>query len=479
MSSTQSQASLQPIVALYQARRLAEAEAALRAQARELDMVSEFHRLAGIVAADLGKSEEARTHFARAFELAPDDLNNVFNLAEINRVTRRLPEAAELLRRLTAREPRAVGAHMALAGILMDTGDPAGAAASFAHAMDADPRNVELHRHIANTLDRTDRLSEAIVCRQRLAALAPGDFDNTVKLRNLYTRVVPIWHFPMMNDAARNDAYDRAIRRAVTPGMHVLDIGTGAGLLSMMAARAGAGRVTTCEMVPEIAAMARQILAANGLADRVDVIAKASTDMAVGVDMPDRADLLVSEVLSSELLAENVVETVAHARAHLVKPGARMIPRAVSVMAALVGGADLASAVSVDRAAGFDLSLFNAFSPSVISILMDSSRYELLSDDWEVFRFDLTGTIPARDAVTHALPIRRPGTCVGVLQWIRLYLDDETVFENRPTPARQVSGWRHMLFTAPRLVAVAPGQTATVEARHARSSIAFMLREVR
>ena len=42
-------------------------------------------------------------------------------------------------------------------------------------------------------------------------------------------------------------AYDAALRRAIRPGCRVLEIGTGSGLLAMMAARAGAAQVVTCE----------------------------------------------------------------------------------------------------------------------------------------------------------------------------------------------------------------------------------------
>ena len=64
----------------------------------------------------------------------------------------------------------------------------------------------------------------------------------------------------MMDDKERNDAYEAAIRRAV-PGRYVLDIGCGAGLLSMMSARAGAVQVTSCEAVAVIAERARDIVA--------------------------------------------------------------------------------------------------------------------------------------------------------------------------------------------------------------------------
>ena len=66
----------------------------------------------------------------------------------------------------------------------------------------------------------------------------------------------------MINDAARNDAYEAAIVRALAGrgGALVLNVGAGTGLLSMMAARAGA-RAVACEMVPELAAAATRIQA--------------------------------------------------------------------------------------------------------------------------------------------------------------------------------------------------------------------------
>jgi predicted RNA methylase len=98
-------------------------------------------------------------------------------------------------------------------------------------------------------------------------------------------RTVPRWHFAMLNDAERNDAFAVAFERRLWPGCHVLDIGSGSGILAMMAIRAGAGRVTTCEANPVIADLARQIVAAHGMANVIDVLAVHSTNLRVGSEL--------------------------------------------------------------------------------------------------------------------------------------------------------------------------------------------------
>src|SRR5258706_4693716 len=164
----------------------------------------------------------------------------------------------------------------------------------------------------------------------------------------------------MMDDSKRNETYEAAIRRAA-PGKRVLDIGTGAGLLAVMAARAGAAKGTTCESVGLMAARAREIIVHNGLADRIPVIHKSSTDMAVPRDMPERAEMLVTEIFASGLITEGVLPTLEHAHEHLLKPDAVIIPSAACVMGYLAGGPALQGMLFVGTIAGFHLSGFKHF----------------------------------------------------------------------------------------------------------------------
>ena len=76
--------------------------------------------------------------------------------------------------------------------------------------------------------------------------------------------------------------FERATQAAVArEGRHarILDIRAGSGLLSMMAARAGAANIVACERVLIIAGAAERIVALNGLDRAIRVINKASSDL--------------------------------------------------------------------------------------------------------------------------------------------------------------------------------------------------------
>lgn len=107
----------------------------------------------------------------------------------------------------------------------------------------------------------------------------------------------------MLNDAPRNRAYRLAIQKAVKGAHHVLDIGAGTGLLSMMAWRSMCeegriseemGSITACESFLPMFKLARKVLRANKVGAGVRLIHKRSDEMEVGIDMHCRADVLVS-----------------------------------------------------------------------------------------------------------------------------------------------------------------------------------------
>jgi tetratricopeptide (TPR) repeat protein len=340
----------------------------------------------------------------------------------------------------------------------------------------AKPDEEEVLKKISVCLVGRQRGAEAIqLCRNALA-VNPSLLTAKLGMSWLIDKIVPNWHVPMMNEFERNNAYFLGMQAAVTPGQLVFEIGAGSGLLSMMAAKLGAQQVVTCEGAPLIADMARQIVATNGYQDTISVLAKPSFEVMLGSDLPEQADILVHEIFSSGLIEEHVLPAMEDAKQRLLKPGARIIPGAASIMVALVGGDDLGRVLHVKDPFGFDLRQFNAITPKKLPMFREDIELELLSDDVAAFRFDFVNDsqYPAEQK-TLELTATGAGLCYGVIQWIGLEMDSQTNYQNHPSVKRAVSGWQHLVYRFDEPIQLTPGQRVRIFAAHDRATPWFDL----
>jgi predicted nicotinamide N-methyase len=249
----------------------------------------------------------------------------LFELGRIANLKGDKRAAADCLQKAIASQPDNGKFHSELGVVWIGLGDRQQALRAFERALAIDPADADAISNMGTFHLGEGRLAEALAAYRRALAIDPQHLNARLNLGLALKNAVPPWHFPMMNDGPRNAAYDEAIRR-VAPGRSVLDIGTGAGLLAMMAARAGARSVASCEAVPWIAAKAREVVAANGLADRIKLIAKRSTELQIGTDLPERAEVLVTEVFSTSGINEHVIPTVTHGMRSSCSRGRRWCP---------------------------------------------------------------------------------------------------------------------------------------------------------
>ncbi|XP_045736284.1 protein arginine N-methyltransferase 9 isoform X2 [Mirounga angustirostris] len=159
---------------------------------------------------------------------------------------------------------------------------------------------------------------------------AAGYFHKAVKLNpdfsdakeNFYrvaNWLVERWHFIMLNDTKRNTIYNAAIQNAVCLGSKsVLDIGTGTGILSMFAKKAGAHSVYACELSKTMYELACDVVAANKMEAGIKLLHMKSLDIEIPKHIPERVSLVVTETVDAGLFGEGIVESLIHAWEHLL-----------------------------------------------------------------------------------------------------------------------------------------------------------------
>ncbi|MBA0708243.1 hypothetical protein Golax_020215 [Gossypium laxum] len=308
-------------------------------------------------------------------------------------------------------------------------------------------------------------------------------------------------YLDMLNDSCRNKAFRSAIERTVTKPCHVLDIGAGTGLLSMMAARAMGlnGTVTACESYLPMAKLMRKVLHRNRMGKAISLFNKRSDELEVGVDIPSRADVLVSEILDSELLGEGLIPTLQHAYDKLLVENPLTVPFRAVTYGQLVESTylwKLHDLSGIEAKVSDGIHLVPTGSDSIIHVKSrqypmhcDAIREEikLLSEPFEIFEFDFWKRPESNGETKVQVKVIDDGNIHAIVSWWVLQLDREgTVFYS--TAPRWINSpanigyrdwcdhWKQCVwFFRGKGMSVSRGEEVLLEASHTETSVSYNL----
>ena len=331
-------------------------------------------------------------------------------------------------------------------------------------------------------------------------------FSSVPAQTRLRTATIPAWHYDMLNDTNRNDAYDAAITDAVRARRGpngarpcvVLDAGSGSGLLSMMAARAGATRAYAVERSAHVTDAGEEVVCVNGLAGVVTCVHRdvrsvftAETEglptaggRAMKPDggvpeMETKADVAAYEIFDSGLIGEGALHALAAARARLLVPDAALVPASAVVYAQVIEMRHAEVACGPDPRFRFDLAAANRWRwrPEYEGVDLDKRRrrWRPLAPPVEAFRFDFANVTPetlrpeTRELVAR---VDARGTCNAVAFWFELRLDERRSLSTSPHDGTKGQTWQQAVQYVEEFE-VRPGDRLPLVAKHDTYGVSF------
>lgn len=442
--------------------------------------LADGHYNVGNIHYALNDAESAVASFQKAIELNPKLVHAYGNVGYVLNFLSRYEEALQFLQKGAELDPTHQVIQKNLGMVWHAKGDLNQAEAHYRKANELDAKDPETYILLGNVLRDLGQGDVARGFYEKALEIDPKNELAQEQLKALSNDKIHSWHLEMLADKARNQAYDEALKKAVGQGDSVLDIGTGSGLLAMMAARAGASKVYGCEMMPELAEAAKKVVTANGFMGTISVLPQKSTALSVGNEIPEKVDVLVSEILDAGLLGEGVLPTHRHAVRNLLKPGGKVIPQGATVYAMLIESEYLHAVNPIGDVEGFDLSMLANFDQGDVYKMAYLNRipHRALSEVVEVNAYDFVqpaDPIAASSPNEKQLhfPIIADGHLHAVAFWFDLHLDAEIT---RSTgPEGEMIHWGQAIYYLPVQQAVTQQETLEIKALLSDTLIRFRL----
>lgn len=247
----------------------------------------------------------------------------------------------------------------------------------------------------------------------------------------------PHHQFELLADTRRIESYGRAIHRAVQETIqeegeaHVLDIGTGAGPLAILAAKAGASSVVACDIHDSLCDIARKATAANNVYKNVSVIHKDCALLQRGREVrPLGVNIVVADMFDCGLLGDQFSYILDITKRRIVQPQAKVIPQAASIYC--VGVEALSKPVEGVKVSSFDKYRWNSTYEAIDG---EAFNYKVITKPVKVTEVSFSSNSDGnskqkvRDSLLK-LRATQPGMLNAVLFWFDLHLDDMETISN-------------------------------------------------
>ncbi|HZI10764.1 MAG TPA: class I SAM-dependent methyltransferase [Myxococcus sp.] len=245
-------------------------------------------------------------------------------------------------------------------------------------------------------------------------------------------------------DPERVEVWRKACERYVRPGLSVMDVCSGAGLRTFLAAARHPRKLFAVDGT-RLLDTAQWVARRNGVEQHIDFVRSHPWHF----QAPEKVDVLLHELMGEALFDAGLVPRMLDLRTRVLKPGGRILPNRFEVFVEPVQLKDEACLPFIwsQRFPGVDYSclqtLREAMNPSYFTRVIRSYEVEhLLCEPEPAFAFDLETM--AEDGLPHRVRFQRPvaeeGRVDGFCLFYRVAFDAELSFSVSPLRARNPAG---------------------------------------
>jgi len=240
----------------------------------------------------------------------------------------------------------------------------------------------------------------------------------------------------LLDHRIRIQKFQNAISKIVKSNDHVIDLGTGSGILAMLVAQQGA-RVTAIDANSDSLMYAKEAAEKNKLGDRIEFVHSHFQDF----KPKEKADVVICEMLSSVMLIEQQIPASRYAIEHLLKPSGRIIPEHIALFIVPVQNDKLWNRFEIE-----------SLSFPRIPQTTEKGQSVDLANLQELAKFDLTILTENDDYVDKQLKFKilQEGTVHGLVGMF-----ESKLCEN--ISLNMTDGWRELFMPLPEPIDVAKG----------------------
>lgn len=246
-------------------------------------------------------------------------------------------------------------------------------------------------------------------------------------------------HQEMLEDSDRLKFFYKSLERFVRPDSIVMDIGTGTGILALMAAKLGAQRVYAVDN-SKIIEVAKAIAIKNGLHHKIQFIKENS----LKVQIPERVDIIVSEMIGHCGFEEHCLSIFEDAQNRFLKNKGTIIPSQLNLYGVPISSREYSEkeAFYKNKVFGLDISL--VFEKGKENIFVEKiGENDFLSEPQKLLSFEFVLPYKKTFEISKDFKIDKTSKLNGVALWFDTCLGNMKLSSG---PFGTSSHWQSAVF---------------------------------